>query len=114
MAVRVFQGLPLSGMARRAGTFKDGIYVQKVEVIAGSLVVTDPLNKVYYDSGYIPELDGYAVQSISCERSSQSGYLIVTIGGFYAGTSGQQSLVISTGYKIRGEVTHEQYLAGVR
>jgi hypothetical protein len=114
MSVSVYKGKSWSGQARRAGSFKDGIYIAKVEVVAGGLLVTDPVNTELYHSGYIPELEGYAVQSISCNRSAQSGRLVVTIGGFYAGTSGQQSLVIATDYDIREEVTHEQYTAGQR
>lgn len=112
--VSVYPGVDRPGLARRACGFQDGIYIQRGEVEGTVFIVTDPLNREYYRSGSIPELDGYAVQSLICIRSAQTGQLVVVVGGFYAGSGGQKSLTLATDYAIREPVTHEQYLAGVR
>jgi hypothetical protein len=100
--------------SRRCGFFLDGIYIMKLEVVDQCLVVSDPLNKVVYRSEWLSQFSNYSVQQIGAVRSAQSGRLVACIGGFYAGDSGMQSIVISTDYSIRQPVTHEEYLAGKR
>lgn len=112
--VDVYKGVDRPGKARNACGFQDGIFIQRGEIEDNRIVVTDPLNREYYRSDTIPALDNYAVQSLACIRSAQTGYLVVVVGGFYAGTGGQQSLTLSTAYPIAEPVTHEQYLAGQR
>lgn len=112
--VSVYPGVSRPGLARRACAFQDGIFIQRGEVEGTVFVVTDPLNREYYRSNPIPALDNYAVQSLGCIRSAQTGQLVVVVGGFYAGTGGQQSLTLATDYVIAEPVTHEQYLAGQR
>lgn len=92
------------GQERRVGSFKDGIMVQKAEIVDRRIIVTDPLNKEYYRSDQIPELTNYAVQQINCNRSSQTGMLIITLGGFYVGGHRQQAITLSTDYRIKQEV----------
>lgn len=100
--------------SRRCGFLLDGIYIMKLEVVNRALVVSDPLNKVVYTSEQFRELENYSVQQIGAVRSAQSGKLVACIGGFYAGDSGMQSMVIATDYSIRQPVTFEQYQQGVR
>lgn len=112
--VSVYPGVERPGLARRACAFQDGIFIQRGEVEGTTFIVTDPLNREYYRSAPIPALDNYAVQSLGCIRSAQTGQLVVVVGGFYAGSGGQQSLTLATDYVIAEPVTHEQYLAGQR
>lgn len=108
MACAVMMGTRFPGeKSRRCGFFKDGIYIQKVEIVGQTILVTDPLNKVYYRSEYLPQLNNYSVQQIGAVRSAQSGKLIVSIGGFYAGEDGMQSMVISTDYAVREPVEYQ-------
>lgn len=95
--------------SRRCGFFKDGILIQKVEIVGGRILVTDPLNKEYYRSERLPQLDNYSVQQIGAVRSAQSGKLVISLGGFYAGTDGTQSMVIATDYPVREPVEFEDY-----
>ena len=100
--------------SRRCGFFLDSIFIMKLEVVNRALVVSDPLNNVAYTSEQFDALNNYSVQQIGAVRSAQSGKLVACIGGFYAGDSGMQNMVISTDYSIRQPVTHEEYLAGKR
>lgn len=113
-SVSVYPGVERPGLSRRACGFQDGIFIQRGEVEGNVFIVTDPLNREYYRSNPIPELDNYAVQSLICIRSAQTGQLVVVVGGFRAGSGGQQSLTLATDYVIREPITHEQYLAGQR
>lgn len=110
----VYPGLERAGTARVICTFKDGIYFNRAELVGRIVVVADPLNRELWRSEPVPHLENYAPQNMTCERSSQSGTLLVGIGGFYAGSSGQQPLILSTDYPIRQEITFEQYQQGVR
>lgn len=100
--------------SRRCGFFLDGIYIMKLEVVNQCLVVSDPLNNVFYRSEWLSQLSNYSVQQIGAVRSAQSGKLVACIGGFYAGSAGMQNMVISTDYSIRQPVTHEEYVQGKR
>lgn len=113
-SVTVYPGVERVGLERRACGFKDGIFIMRGEIERRQIVVSDPLNREYYRSAPIAELEGYAVQQITCNRSAQTGLLVLTVGGFYAGTSGQQALTIATDYPIAEEVTYEEYQAGKR
>lgn len=93
--------------SRRCGFFLDGIYIMKLEVVDRRLVVSDPLNKVAYTSEQFDQLNNYSVQQIGAVRSAQSGKLVACIGGFYAGDSGMQNMVISTDYSIRQPVEYK-------
>ena len=93
--------------SRCCGFFKDGIFIQKIEIVDRRIVASDPLNKVVYTSEQLDALTGYAVQSIGAVRSAQSGKLVVCIGGFYAGDAGMQSLVVSTDYSVREPVEYK-------
>jgi hypothetical protein len=107
MACVVMKGLHHRGeKSRRCGFFKDGNLIQKVEIVGLRILVTDPLNRVYYESEALPELVNYAVQQIGAVRSAQSGKLVVSIGGFYAGDDGMQSMVIATDYPVREPVEY--------
>ena len=101
MACSVMMGKDYPGeKSRRCGFFKDGIYIQKVEIVGRRIVVSDPLNRVVYTSEALDALNGYSVQQIGAVRSAQSGKLVVSIGGFYAGDDGMQSMVIATPYAV--------------
>jgi hypothetical protein len=112
--VSVMMGVERPGSERRACGFKDGYLVQRAEISERRIIVSDPLNRESWRSVQIPELENYSVQQITCLRSTQSGYLILVIGGFEAGTRTQRAIVISTGYPIRAELTKEQWDAGER
>jgi hypothetical protein len=106
--VSVYKGVERTGLERRACSFKDGSVVQRGEVSSQRIIVTSASNREYYRSDPVPELQNYAVQSLDCARSSNTGTLVVTIGGFYAGSNTSQSLMVNTPYFIRDEVTYEQ------
>jgi hypothetical protein len=113
MACSVLPGTYHAGeKSRHVGFFLDGIYIMKLEIVDRCLVVSDPLNRVVYRSEQLAALANYAVQQIGAVRSAQSGRLVACVGGFYAGTDGMQSLVISTDYPINQPVSHEDYVAG--
>ncbi len=115
MACYVLMGTVHVGeSSRRAGFFVDGVLIQKVEIVGRCIVVSDPLNRVSYRSEPLAQLTDYAIQQIGAVRSAQSGKLVISIGGFYAGTNGTQSIVIATDYAVRQPVTHEEYLGGRR
>lgn len=113
MSVTVYPGLIRPGLTRVMALFKDGIYLNKLEVEPGGpngqwLVVTDPLNVEKYRA-FVPALAGYAVRSIQVERSAQSGLMVIGIGGFTIDGNTQQALVISTDYRIAEPVQYENY-----
>lgn len=112
--VVVYPGLERPGTARVICTFKDGYFFNRAELVGRVVIVSDPLNRELWRSEPVPQLENYAPQNMTCERSSQSGTLLAGIGGFYAGSSGQQPLILSTDYPIRQEITFEQYQQGVR
>lgn len=105
MAATVLMGKHYPGeKSRRAGFFKDGNLIQRVEIVGRRIVVTDPLNREYYRSEILNELTNYSVQQIGAVRSAQTGKLVVSIGGFYAGDDGMQSMVVATDYAVREPV----------
>lgn len=114
MAVSVYPGIERDGLERRAGAFKDGIFMMKCEIERRQIVVTNPQNQEFYRSEPIGALDNYAVQSIACLRSAQTGRLVVILGGFYAGSSKQQALTLATDYAISEEIRFEEYQEGKR
>ena len=54
------------------------------------------------------------MQSLHCVRSTQTGYLVVVVGGFRAGSGGQQSLTLATEFPIAEPISHEEYEEGRR
>lgn len=114
-SVSVYPGPERPGIDGRAAcSFLDGIYNMRGEVVGQEVFVTDPLNREYYHSGRIAELDGYAIRQITCLRSAQTGYLVMTLGGFRAGGSTSQAVTLATDYYINQPVQYEDYLAGQR
>jgi hypothetical protein len=113
MACSILMGSYYPGeKSRHCGFFLDGIYIMKLEIVNRALVVSDPLNRVVYRSEQLGALENYSVQQIGAVRSAQSGRLVACVGGFYAGTDGTQSIVISTDYSINAPVSHEDYVNG--
>lgn len=81
----------------------------RAEIVGNRVIVTDPLNREYYRSDVIGALESYAVTGITALRSAQTGFLVVTLGGFYVGTSTGQALTLATDYKISQPVAYEDY-----
>lgn len=106
---------------RTAGCFLDGYKFRVVEVIRkvngpyltvfGGPHFKDVLFEMWLD---IDEATPYAVRSIFCQRSSQTGTLMATLGGLYINESGHDSIVVSTDYVIAEPITHEEFLQGKR
>lgn len=114
-SVSVYPGPERPGIDGRAAcSFLDGIFNMRGEVVGQEVFVTDPLNREYYHSGRIAELDGYAIRQITCLRSAQTGYLVITLGGFRAGGSTSQAVTLATDYYINQPVSFEDYAAGQR
>lgn len=106
--VDVYPGPERPGLSRRACGFKDGLGIRRGEIVDNRVVITSTGNQEYYRSQPIGALSNYAVQSLDCVRSGTRGTLVVVVGGFYAGSSGQQSLTLSTDYAIHEEISCEE------
>lgn len=108
MTCSVYMGNHIAGeKSRRAGFFQDGNLIQRVEIIARQIVVTDPVNREYYRSEPLAALENYSVQQIGAVRSAQTGKLVICLGGFYAGDDGMQSLIVATDYSVRQPVEYQ-------
>ncbi len=113
--VSVYAGPVRQGInGRVACSFLDGANNNRGEIIDRQIIVTDPLNREYYRSDPIPELANYAVRQMTCLRSAQTGYLVVTTGGFESNQGTSQALSLATQYFIRQPITYEEYAAGKR
>lgn len=100
--------------SRFACSFLDGANNNRGEIVNQQIIVTDPLNNELYRSDVIPELANYAPRQMTCLRSAQTGWLVVTTGGFEIGGGTSQPLTLSTKYPIRQPITYEEYAAGKR
>lgn len=113
--VDVYAGPVRQGInGRVACSFLDGIYQMRGELIDTQVIVTDPINREYYRSDPIPALNDYAVRTLTCTRSAQSGDLVMTLGGFTANSGTSQAITLATGYAIKQPISFEDYQRGVR
>lgn len=105
--VDVYLGVERQGLERDACGFKSGIFIMRGEISDRRLFVTDPLNHQYYVSEQIDALSGYVTEQMTCNRSAQTGRLVVTLAGFYAGTNTSRAITLAPDYQIQEEVICE-------
>jgi hypothetical protein len=94
------------GIDRIAGHFLDGNAIRHVICSNKELLVCKQSGEVVHrvdkklDANYVPK-------SIGCIRSAQNGRLVLVIGGFREGNSGQVTCTISTDYPIADPVVFQ-------
>lgn len=94
------------GIDRIAGHFLDGNAIRHVICSNKELLVCKQSGEVVHrvaqklDANYVPK-------SIGCIRSAQNGRLVLVIGGFREGSSGQVVATISTDYEIQPPATFQ-------
>jgi len=84
---------------RRAGSLKDGTFIRALVVMPGNAIDVRTVEgaTLYRETG-IPQ--DYSIQSVSAERSTFSGKLVLIMGGFTPNTSDSRTLIITTDYSI--------------
>lgn len=87
------------GIDRIAGHFMDGRAVRHVICSNKELLVCKQSGEVVHRVAQKLDAD-YVPKSIGCIRSAQTGLLVLVIGGFRAGSSGQQVATVATDYPI--------------
>lgn len=95
----LYPGKMRPGLDRCAGHFLDGIYIRKVQCLDGALVICDVEDRELHreHTGLLQ----FTARSIGCIRSAQTGKLVVVLGGYTAGTSGQVAHVYASDYPIQ-------------
>jgi len=84
---------------RHAGAFKDGQYIRALVAAPGNVVrVVTVEGQTLYEEHGIPS--AFAVQTISAERSSFSGKLVLILGGFSPDSSDSRTLILTTDYDV--------------
>jgi len=84
---------------RRAGSLKDGTFIRALVCMPGNVIEVRTVEgaTLYRETG-IPH--DYAIQSISAERSTFSGKLVLILGGFSPNTTDSRTLIITTDYDV--------------
>ncbi len=89
---------------RKAASFKDGPYIRIVEIAPGNVVrVYSNENDVLYEDYGISAYN-VSIQSISTERSTFSGALVLIFGGFTPDTGNSRTITLVTSYAIQPAV----------
>lgn len=89
---------------RRAGAFKDATFIRALVCMPGNVIEVRTVEgaMLYRETG-VPR--DFSIQSISAERSTFSGKLVLILGGFTPDSSDSRTLILTTDY----DVTAPQY-----
>lgn len=84
---------------RRAGSLKDGPYIRALVGLPGNVIEVRTVEgaTLYRETG-IPR--DFAMQSISAERSTFSGKLVLILGGFTPESSDSRTIILTTTYDV--------------
>jgi len=88
---------------RRAGAFKDGTFIRVLVAAPGNVIEVRTVEgaTLYRETG-IPQ--DYAIQSISAERSTFSGNLVLILGGFSPNGNDSRTIILTTDYAVQPPV----------
>jgi hypothetical protein len=96
--------------SRNSGSLKDGTYIRVITAEDdGSFKFWDMEGKLLYTDETLKGV-GFFPQSINIETSSFTGTAILIVAGFFEGSSGGETIVISTDYKIAPPIWYGELL----
>ncbi len=88
---------------RRAGSIRDGQFIRALVAAPGNVIrVVTVEGQTLYEEHGIPR--DYAIQSISAERSTFSGKLVLILGGFSPNGNDSRTIILTTDYAVQPPV----------
>jgi hypothetical protein len=85
---------------RRAGSFKDGKFIRRIEIRPGNLIEFYTIEGVLLYQEVALAGQSFIITSLNAETSSFSGTVVLLLGGFTPETDNSRTITIVTDYQI--------------